>query len=197
MAIAAVHPAQASDIPHIARIQRETWRVGYAGVLPAETLAAADAVDDDELTGAWEDARANGPARLFVATEGDWTVGFCAAGFAPDAELADAADTLPTDAGTVVLIGSLLVQPRWGRRGHGGRLLGTAVGVLREQGATRGVAWLLEGDQASRKFYARIGWHPDGTARTLDAAGQPIREIRITGDLDLTLKSDPEEVTTE
>jgi hypothetical protein len=42
-------------------------------------------------------------------------------------------------------------------------------------------------DPASLNFYRRAGWHPDGTIRTLDAAGRALREIRLTGPLDLVL----------
>jgi len=51
------------------------------------------------------------------------TVGFCAAGPAPDAELAAANGSLPADSASTGLVSTLLVEPRWGRRGHGGRLL--------------------------------------------------------------------------
>ncbi len=195
VAIAAVHPAEPSDVAQIDRIQRLVWQVGYASLLPTglrDTLAALDPTD---TAATWERTRAHGPAKLFVATEGDWTVGFCSAGFAPDDDLADHHGTLPDDAATVALIGSLVVEPRWGRRGHGGRLLATATHELRQRGATRGITWILDGDAVSRAFYARIGWQPDGIARRLDAAGHPLREIRLAGDLDLTWKSEADEVT--
>jgi GNAT superfamily N-acetyltransferase len=193
MAIAAVHPAEPADIPLVDRIQREVWQVGYAALLPAELRAELAAIDVGETEQAWAAAR----ERLLVATEGDWTVGFCAAGFAPDDELVDANGTLPDDAPTVALISTLLVEPRWGRRGHGGRLIATAAETLRTQGATRGITWILEADTVTRAFYARIGWRPDGIARTLDAGGHPLREIRLAGDLDLTLEPPADEVTTE
>lgn len=182
VATASVRPALPADVPDIARIQRDTWRTAYADLLPDDVLAGLDTED------AWSAALDEG-ARLFVATEGEWTVGFCSAGFAPDAELADPDGALPGDAATVALIGTLLVEPRWGRRGHGGRLLATAAHALRDDGATRGVAWVPESDQASRRFYAGIAWEPDGTARTLDANGRPLREIRLAGTLDLAWKS--------
>lgn len=182
MATAAVHPATPSDVPHIARIQRDTWRTAYADLLPADVLADLDTEQ------AWADALATDGVHLFVATEGEWTVGFCSAGRAPEPELADADGALPSDAATVALIGTLLVEPRWGRRGHGGRLLATAAAALREDGATRAVAWIPEADEASRRFYTRIAWQPDGIARTLDAGGRPLREIRLSGGLDLAWK---------
>lgn len=181
MALASVRPADQQDIPHIARIHLDTWQVAYADLLPPDVLAGLDVEE------AWTEALTSENTRLFVAVEGEWTVGFCVAGHAPEGELGDANGTLPEDAGRVALISTLLVEPRWGRRGHGGRLLATAAAALREDGATRGVAWIPEKDQASRKFYARIGWLADGTARTLDAGGRPLREIRLSGTLNLTL----------
>lgn len=184
MADAAVHPARSDDIAHIARIQRDTWRVAYAELLPAEVL---DDWDDAAVTETWAHALAEGAVTLFVATEGTHTVGFCAAGRASAEDLTGPHGELPDNADSVGVIGTLLVEPRWGRRGHGGRLLATAAAALREGGATRGVAWLPEQDQASHAFYARAGWEADGLVRTLDAGGRPLREIRLTGTLDLSL----------
>jgi GNAT superfamily N-acetyltransferase len=187
MADAAVHPAQPEDIADIARIQRETWLTAYADLLPPTVLAGLDSTDAEA---AWLTALEEGAARLFVATEGAWTVGFCSAGRAPEGEIAGPDGELPDDAATVALIGTLLVEPRWGRRGHGGRLLATAAIELRAQGATRGITWVPEADTASQAFYARIGWLPDGIARTLDAGGRPLRELRLSGTLELALKDE-------
>ncbi len=182
MAIASVRPAAREDIADVVRIQLETWQVAYADLLPPDVLAGLDA-EQAALT--WTEALAT--AQVFVATEGEWTVGFCAAGPAPEPELADAEGALPEDAATVGLISTLLVEPRWGRRGHGGRLLATAAQALRAGGSTRAITWVPERDEASRKFYGRAGWGADGTARTLDAGGRPLREIRLSGTVELTL----------
>lgn len=182
--MASVRPATHDDVPDLVRIQLDTWRTAYAGLLPPEIL---DGIDPDEAGRAWTAALTDGPARLFVATEGEWTVGFCAAGPAPDDELAGPDGSLPDDASTVIMVGTLLVEPRWGRRGHGGRLLASAAQALRAAGGTRGIAWIPEADEASRRFYAGANWLPDGTARTLDAGGRPLREVRLTGTLDLHL----------
>jgi GNAT superfamily N-acetyltransferase len=177
VAVAHVRPAEPADVAEIARIQRETWRIAYADLLSTETLAA---LDDPAVEKAWEQTLHAGPTRLWIATESAWTVGFCAAGPAPVGELADASNELPDDAATTAMIGTLLVEPRWARRGHGGRLLTTAMAALRDTGTTRGIAWIPETDVASTAFYRKAGWQPDGTARTLDADGRPLREIRVT-----------------
>jgi GNAT superfamily N-acetyltransferase len=182
MADATVRTAQPEDVAEIARVHRDTWRTAYQDIVPTEVL---EAIDVDRTATAW--AEAVGHGQVFVAAEGTWTVGFCLAGIAPEEEVAHADGSLPDDAATTALV-SVLVEPRWGRRGHGGRLLATATSHLREAGATRGVAWVPEADKASIGFYGKAGWEADGTVRTLDAGGRPLREIRVTGGLALLLE---------
>jgi GNAT superfamily N-acetyltransferase len=180
MAIAGVHRATPQDVAEIIRIQRAVWHTAYTDLLP---LTALEAVDSDEAEQAWLHTVQHGPARVFVAAEGDATVGFCAAGPAPDAEVAAANGSLPADAASTGLVSALHVEPRWGRRGHGGRLLAAAAQALRELGAVRAVAWVPELDAASLGFYRRAGWEPDGTVRILDADGRQLRELRMTAPL--------------
>jgi GNAT superfamily N-acetyltransferase len=185
MAEATVRPAEPSDVPEIARIQLATWRAAYRDLLPAEVL---DALDAGEAETTWRHTVEQGPARVFVAVEGPWHVGFCAAGPSPQDESAGADGVPVPDADRVALFSTLLVEPRWGRRGHGGRLVAAAGEAMLAAGAARGIAWVAEADKASRGFWQRAGWVPDGTARTLDAGGRPLREVRLTGTLRFELE---------
>ncbi|MFB9908205.1 GNAT family N-acetyltransferase [Allokutzneria oryzae] len=185
MALAAVRPATLDDVAEIARIQLGTWRLAYAELLPAELLSQMDTQSAEAV---WRQALSEGPGLVYVATEGQWTVGFCAILPAPEEEVAAADGALPEDAQHVVQVGTLLVEPRWGRRGHGGRLLGTAAAAYREKGGVRGIAWVPQEDKASLSFYRSAGWDTDGTVRTLDAGGRPLREYRLTGSLELQLR---------
>ncbi|MBA2390192.1 MAG: GNAT family N-acetyltransferase [Geodermatophilaceae bacterium] len=166
MADASVRPARAADVSEIARIQLDTWRAAYSALLPPTAL------DDvtPELAGAqWSAAVNEAPSprhRVLVAQERDSVVGFLAA--EPD----------PDDPGTT-MIATMLVEPRWGRRGHGSRLLAAAVDLAREEGTSRLTAWVFERDQASIGFYESAGWSRDGWTRTLDAADTPVREVRL------------------
>lgn len=181
MAEADVREAVASDAAEIARIQVETWQTGYAEILSPAVLAGLDSAEVEQE---WREAVTSGAATVLLAIEGHWTVGFCVAGPAPESEVAAADGSLPDDASTTVLVSSLLVEPRWGRRGHAGRLLGTMGRRFAAHGATRGIAWVPESDSASLSFYRAAGWSPDGTVRTLDAGGRPLREMRLTGPLE-------------
>jgi GNAT superfamily N-acetyltransferase len=186
MALASVRLATADDAPAVAHVQRTVWTAAYADLLPP---GAVEGFDVRAVAAGW--AGPIGAGAVWVATEGDALVGFCAAGPASPDDLADAAGVVPEDAAVVATVAALLVEPRWGRRGHGGRLLVEAAAALRAAGAARAIAWVPERDTASRRFYERAGWDPDGTVRTLDAGGRPLREIRVAGDLDLEFRPEP------
>jgi GNAT superfamily N-acetyltransferase len=181
---AEVRPANPSDAAEIARIQRLTWRAAYTDLVGADAL---DALDTADLEGTWTETIMFPGTRVYLATEGEFTVGYCVAGPAPAGEIAAADGTAPEDAGETALIAALVVEPRWGRRGHGGRLLGTAAADLRGEGLGRGVTWVAQTDHATLGFYRRAGWAPDGTVRTLDTGRGTLREVRLTGTLQLEL----------
>ena len=124
MAIAAVRPATPDDVDEIVRIQADTWSMAYAGLVPAAALAQ---LREPAARAAWAAAVEAGDGHhVLVATEGAWTVGFCAAAPAvtPVGAVAPSSPTLGAEAWAE--ISALLVEPRWGRRGHGGRLLAAA-----------------------------------------------------------------------
>jgi GNAT superfamily N-acetyltransferase len=177
MALATVRSADPADVVEITRIQTTTWTAAYADLVPAAAIARLRGPDAEQAWGAAIDAGA-----VFVAAEGEWTVGFVAAG------RADVPDESPLGPEAWGEIGTLLVEPRWGRRGHGGRLLAAAAEALRGAGARYGQVWVPEEDDASRRFYTRAGWEPDGTVRGLDTGGGVLRELRFTGSLELRVE---------
>jgi GNAT superfamily N-acetyltransferase len=168
-----VRPARPDDAGEIARIQVVTWRTAYRALLPSAVL---DDWDADGATVSWRAAVASPPTPghgVLVALERNTVVGFAA--FAP-AELAGGESGDP--AGPTTELSTLLVEPRWGRRGHGSRLLAAVADVARGGGAARLQVWLPETDTVSAAFYESAGWAPDGWARTLDTGAEPLREIR-------------------
>jgi GNAT superfamily N-acetyltransferase len=179
---ASVRPAFPDDAAEIARIQVVTWRTAYGSVLPPSVL---DDWDADAAFAAWQRAVAAPPTPghgVLVALERNTVVGFAAYG---PAELSG--DERPDPAGPTIELSTLLVEPRWGRRGHGGRLLAAAAAALRADGARYGLAWVPEPDAASRNFYKAAGWTADGTVRVLDTGEGQLREVRVTGSLELEL----------
>lgn len=173
MADVSVRPARPEDAAEIGRIQVDTWRTAYAAIVPAEVLAGFDAA---AAAAAWNAAITSPPSRrhrVLVAMEGQWRVGFAAFGPAEDLEADD------PEPATTIAITPILVEPRWGRRGHGSRLLAAVVDLAREDGMTRAIAWIPEGDTPSREFLLSAGWAPDGLVRALDTGAGELREIRM------------------
>jgi RimJ/RimL family protein N-acetyltransferase len=173
MADVSVRPATADDVAEIARIQIDTWRTAYHSVVPEPVLAALDAA---AVQDAWRQAITARPSarhHVLVAQEQHWVVGFVALGPADDLEPADPQPE------TTVSVGPLLVEPRWGRRGHGSRLLAATVDHARQDGMTRAITWIPEQDTASREFLIGAGWAPDGLARALETGSGELREIRL------------------
>jgi GNAT superfamily N-acetyltransferase len=170
---ASVRPAFPDDAAEIARIQVVTWRTAYRSLLPPSVL---DDWDADAATASWRTAITAPPTPahgVLMALEKNTPVGFAAYG---PAELVD--DERPDPAGPTSELSTLLVEPRWGRRGHGSRLLAAVADLARGGGAARLQVWLPEADTVSAGFYESAGWAPDGWARTLDTGDEPLREVR-------------------
>jgi ribosomal protein S18 acetylase RimI-like enzyme len=169
-----VRVAGAGDVPEIARIQLETWRQAYAGWLPESVLAGVTPQDAER---SWRAAVTAPPSQrhhVLVARERDVCVGFVA--FGPDPEL----DPSPADQdGPLGQIAALLVEPRWGRRGHGSRMLAATVDHMRADGLRAAWVWVPEPDTASLAFYTSAGWERDGYARSLETEGAAVTEVRL------------------
>jgi GNAT superfamily N-acetyltransferase len=168
-----VRPARAEDAEEIARVQLVTWRTAYRSLLPAAVL---DEWDEPAAVAAWRDAVLSPPTpghTVLVALDGAVVTGFAA--LAP-AELAAGEQPMPS--GPTSELSALVVEPRWGRRGHGSRLLAAAVDLSAVTGVVRLQMWLPEEDAVTSRFLDGAGWAPDGWVRTLDAGGPTIRELR-------------------
>lgn len=178
MADVSVRPARAADVPEIARIQVETWRVAYRGILPAAVL---DGLTTDAAAQAWAAAVEQPPTprhHVLVALEQQWLVGFVAV--APDdVEAEGSAVDEDIALGLTAAVGPILVEPRWGRRGHGSRLLAAAVDTAVADGLVRAVAWVPEADRTTQDFLTSAGWEPDGVVRGLDTGAGELREVRL------------------
>ncbi len=173
MADASVRPARPADAERVARVQLSTWRTAYADLLPATALA----LPEEQAAALWLHA-VESPAtprhRVLVALQRDELVGFLAGAPPEDDDL---------DAAASVEVAALLVEPRWGRRGHGSRLLAAAVQGWQDDGVQVAVTWAWEADDASRGFLAAAGWEPDGRARGLDTGAGVRRQLRLHVDV--------------
>lgn len=168
-----VRPATPADATELARVQLVTWRTAYRSLLPAEVL---DDWDTEAAVSAWRAAVVAPPTPghgVLVALDGDTVAGFAAHG---PAELTAGEDPFP--GGPTAELMTLLVEPRWGRRGHGSRLLAAVVDLTSAAGTARLQMWVPEADEVTPRFLSAAGWAPDGWVRTLDTGDTPLRQAR-------------------
>jgi len=182
MADVSVRPTRVQDVGDIARIQRDTLSMAYESVLPRSMFAeladpSVRARIEDALTA--QIAQPRPDEHPLVALEGEQIVGVAFARSAVtdgESEL-EAADPEPDRTG---FLEQILVEPRWGRRGHGSRLLAAVMELFTESGYVRAVTWVPEGNAATLNFLTSAGWERDGYVRGLDTgAGPALRELRM------------------
>jgi GNAT superfamily N-acetyltransferase len=188
MALGFVRPAEPDDAVEIARIQLTTWRHAYRRILPRQVL---DGLDETWMARQWRTSIEAAPSdrhRVLVAIEQadqSYLVGFVAAGEVDEAALApdeDPASMLRPDIASVT---DLLIEPRWGRRGHGSRLLNACTEFWRADGFTTALAWAFEADTVTQAFLTSAGWAPDGVTRALDVDDLLVPQLRLHTDLTL------------
>lgn len=173
MAASTVRRATPADAGTVAALQIQVWQQAFADLLPARVVLT----DPAQHTAAW-DARLRQGGPVLLASEGAEPVGFAAVSADLDGR------NLLAPIGEIEV---LYVVPRWGRRGHGGRLLAGAAAELRRLGATSAHWWLPATDKATSAFLVGAGWSADGVRRELNTGAEPLFEVRYSGGTDFVL----------
>ena len=138
-----IRRARAGDAADIARVEIETWRATYAGVLPDRMLLG---MSERRLTAGWRDTIARAAAGQHVAVaDCRGVVGFGSCG-------PMRAGALPYD-GEVF---TLYVLPDYQGRGIGRALLAKLFATLAAAGGRSALIWVLA-DNPSRFFYHAMG----------------------------------------
>ena len=153
----------------MAHVQLVTWQSAYSDLLPADALD----LPLEQVAAIWLNAIEAPPSprhRVLVALEQTDLVGFAAS--QPSDEVPDAVE-----------LSELLVEPRWGRRGHGSRLLAASVDHWRGDEVSLAVAWAFEADIVMAKFLESAGWALDGMGRGLDTGPRVVHQRRFHVDI--------------
>lgn len=173
-----VRRAVLDDVPRLARINVDTWRHAYAGMVPSAYL---DGLDVHDFENRWRDRVTKdwpGVAAWVVEVDG------LVAGYASVGPYRPQQDCDPDeDSQRWGELYALYTHPDLQGRGAGGAVHGAALTWLLEQGLRRAALWVLRDNEASRRWYADRGWRPDGTTSQWDDAGVPLAEVRLLRDL--------------
>ena len=142
-----------ADAMGIARVQVESWRVAYQGLIPEVELEALDTARGEEL---WRQRITEGSGILLVACEFEKVLGFCSA--------------VPRDGGVEMLatfeITTLYVAPQHWRQGIGRRLCSEVLKHIAQKGGESVILWTLFSNAPARRFYEALGFRDDGARRT-------------------------------
>jgi ribosomal protein S18 acetylase RimI-like enzyme len=153
-----IRAARPGDAGNIARLDVETWRTTYAGILAAPYLVGLSA---ERRQQGWMNVIQSEPRDVRVAVDaGGNIVGFGSCGRSrADVEFAGEVFTL-------------YVGPDWQNCGIGRRLLLSLFARLVAQDCTSAIIWVLR-ENPSRFFYQRLGGAPV-CRRTLAVGGKRI-----------------------
>jgi ribosomal protein S18 acetylase RimI-like enzyme len=161
-----IRTAQPDDAPSIAQVHVETWREAYRGQIPDAVL---DSLSLERRTAFWREQLTQPRGPIFVAEQAS-VFGFC--------------DLLPSrdpDANpqAVAEIAAIYVLPQRWRQGAGRALCEQALAEAQQQGYASVTLWVLQSNEAARRFYEAMGFRPDGATKTKQTAdGSDLHEVR-------------------
>jgi GNAT superfamily N-acetyltransferase len=163
-----LRPGRRGDAETLYTIHRESVRVAYAEIFPPDRYPFPEA----ELRSHWIKRLAEADAATVIAEQETLPVGFVVV----SPGWLESMFVLPSD---------------WGR-GVGSALHDQAVELLRSKGAG-GRLWVLERNEAARRFYQHRGWRHDGARRQSAYPPHP-RVLRY--ELERGAGSDPSQTPT-
>jgi GNAT superfamily N-acetyltransferase len=159
-----VRLAVPDDGPAIAVVQVAGWNATYRGLLPDHVIDQMSV----ETRGPWWASAVEAGRIVFLATEDDRIVGFCAVA---------AADERTGE------IAAMYAHPDALGRGHGRRMMQRAIEWFTETGCGSAILWVLDTNRIGRSFYESAGWHHDEVEKVDDAFGAPVHHVRYRIDL--------------
>lgn len=171
------------DAAAIAEVHVRAWRVGYAAIIPDETLALLNPAAWAQRRRDVGTAAPDHPFTTLLAEDDAGLAGFTT--FGPYRVNQDRERLDPAYAEIL----ALYVEPsRWGQ-GTGRALFAAARECCAERGWTDVRLWVLDANRRARAFYERAGLVADGERSTYElkrSGGRPplgLLEIRYTGRL--------------
>ena len=164
-----IRRATDADIPAIAHIINEAWKVAYAGIVPQRYLDGIR--EEDKVVRLREGLERVQHMRYYVLLAGGVPVGAASLHRARSEDLPDAAE-----------FSFFYFLPSVWRRGYGTMLLEHLKRESAEAGFRRLCCWVLEENRRAVSFYESQGLLRDGTRQT-ETIEIPLEEVRCVGQL--------------
>jgi GNAT superfamily N-acetyltransferase len=160
-----VRDATPEDADAIALVHTNSWRVGYAGIVPDGFL---DAMDVEAWANRHRNTLRSPPRRTqtFVAQSSGVVIGFARTGAYRNPD-----GSADRDAGEV---NAIYVDPAHWSTGAGAALMSASINGLTGEGFLEIRLWTLEANARARGFYERWGFVLDGQteAHTIGAGSE-------------------------
>lgn len=162
--VVTVRLATEGDADEIGRIQVESWRAAYTGLMPQEVV---DTFDVDRRQATWREwlgAPPRARSATFVVEDAGEVVGFAGVGPSRDEPASGELYTI------------YLHPSRWGS-GIGRALIQRAEEAMRAAGFQTAMLYVLDGNERAERFYRAAGWKQDGQ-KVDEFHGATVTELR-------------------
>lgn len=162
-----VRLATLDDVPEVARIHVQSWQRAYRGQIPDDVL------DIEQRASLWRRSLAASRHVLFLAELEARVVGFCQ--LAPSRDAGAEPSTAEVTA--------IYVHPDNDRSGAGRALMAAAQDEAWLRGDQALTLWVLDTNEAARRFYERCGLRADGASKIVERPRYSLRELRYRMEL--------------
>jgi GNAT superfamily N-acetyltransferase len=161
------------DVDELARINIDTWRAAYTGIVPAVRL---DSMDIQAYRLRWSESvtTARPGVELRVADVDGRLAAYAIAGPYRPQE-----DAEPEDVTGLAELYAVYVDPPMQGRGAGTAVHDAVLGALAGHGHDQAALWVLVDNEPSRRWYERRGWRADGTFSMWSAGDRELPELRM------------------
>ena len=165
-----IREATEHDSAAIARVHVGSWQATYVGHFPDHYL---DNLKVEDSRARWEEIIPRNKGNVAVAESNEGVVGFLSLIASRDADA-------PAGTGEV---SAIYVNPDSLRQGIGSELMAWGRKRALANGWNRLTLWVLDTNEAARKFYERLGWVMDGATKVDESKQFSISEVRYVWQL--------------
>ncbi len=161
-----IRKATSEDAAGIAKVQVETWKTAYKGLMPDDYLNSLSA---ESKTAKWKEGIGDPKDKTYLVAElNGEVVGFCIVG-----------PTRDEDANKEIgELYAIYVLKSHAGNGIGSKLMTNGLEILVNQGFKEATLWVLDTNSETRKWYESKGWTEDGKTKIDSKRGFDLHETR-------------------
>ena len=155
-----------ADAQGIAEAHVASWQAAYRGLVPDAVLDNLSVADRRTQ---WESRLTKGESNLWVTGPDNHVLGFISCCPSRDVDLP------PPE---FAEISALYVRAEAWDTGCGYALCQAAFTKMQRASATSAIVWVLTDNARARRFYERVGFTPDGSAKDITLFNVTLPEVR-------------------